>query len=220
LDRRGPPARQELVDALHESWQWLPELGQSRGKYGKLAGVQNAAEAATLKRCSRGASSRQVGSKIIDAQWKFSTWPNKRHHQGVPPKTNTHWSALTKAPGEINQARLLPGLLTAIGLLLLWKAVSLFFLRPFCLAARAFGPHWSIFSNPSAFDHRQTLERVLAGMMLSMSSRGRRLIMGCAARRKFLGQLDHGAADLSSISWAFLSVLWFGISEIADLTWS
>jgi ABC-type nitrate/sulfonate/bicarbonate transport system substrate-binding protein len=63
-----------LVDALHESWQWLRQNSDKAvEKYGKLAGVQNAAEAATLKKMLQagGIFLDKWDLKIIDAQWKF-----------------------------------------------------------------------------------------------------------------------------------------------------
>lgn len=63
-----------LVDALHESWQWLRQNSDKAvEKYGKLAGVQNAAEAATLKKMLQagGIFLDKWDAKIVDAQWKF-----------------------------------------------------------------------------------------------------------------------------------------------------
>ncbi len=63
-----------VVDALHESFQWLRQNSDKAvEKYGKLAGVQNAAEAAALKKMLQagGIFLDQWDPKIIDAQWKF-----------------------------------------------------------------------------------------------------------------------------------------------------
>lgn len=63
-----------VVDALHESWQWLRRNSDKAvEKYGKLAGVQNAAEAATLKKMLQagGIFLDKWDPKIVDAQWKF-----------------------------------------------------------------------------------------------------------------------------------------------------
>ncbi len=63
-----------LVDALHESWQWLRQNSDKAvEKYGKLAGVQNAAEASTLKKMLQagGIFLDKWDPKIIDAQWQF-----------------------------------------------------------------------------------------------------------------------------------------------------
>jgi ABC-type nitrate/sulfonate/bicarbonate transport system substrate-binding protein len=63
-----------LVDALHESWQWLRQNSDKAiDKYGKLAGVDNAAEATTLKRMLREGEIflDKWDPKIVDSQWKF-----------------------------------------------------------------------------------------------------------------------------------------------------
>jgi NitT/TauT family transport system permease protein len=78
----------------------------------------------------------------------------------------------------------------------------------------------SIFSNPSAYlVVGKTLERVLAGLILSMligAAIG--LVMGL--RRAVASFFDSWIMVLltfPAISWAFLSVLWFGISDIAPI---
>ena len=63
-----------VVAALHESWQWLRQNSDKTiEKYGKLAGVQNAAEAATLKKMLQEGRIflERWNDKVIDAQWKF-----------------------------------------------------------------------------------------------------------------------------------------------------
>lgn len=63
-----------LVAALHESWQWLRQNSDKTiEKYGKLAGVQNAAEAATLKKMLQEGRIflERWDPKVVDAQWKF-----------------------------------------------------------------------------------------------------------------------------------------------------
>jgi ABC-type nitrate/sulfonate/bicarbonate transport system substrate-binding protein len=63
-----------LVAALHESWQWLRQNSDKAiEKYGKLAGVDNAAEATTLKRMLQegGIFLDKWDPKIVDAQWEF-----------------------------------------------------------------------------------------------------------------------------------------------------
>jgi len=115
----------------------------------------------------------------------------------------------------------MPGLLSTIGLLLLWKAVSLFFLPTFLPSPmELLGAIVSIFSNASAYlIIGKTLQRVFAGLVLSMlvgSSIG--LVMGL--RRSVGSFFDSWIMVLltfPSISWAFLSVLWFGLSEVAPI---
>ncbi len=108
-----------------------------------------------------------------------------------------------------------------VGLLLLWKAVSWFFLPTFLPSpGELLANVVSIFSSPSAYlVVGKTLQRVFVGLILSMvigSSMG--LIMGL--RRSVGSFLDSWVMVLltfPAISWAFLSVLWFGLSEIAPI---
>ncbi|MGE5217527.1 MAG: ABC transporter permease [Chloroflexota bacterium] len=114
-----------------------------------------------------------------------------------------------------------PGLLSAVGLLLLWKAVSLFFLPTFLPSPiQLLGNVGAIFSHASAYlIIGKTLQRVFAGLVLSMlvgSTLG--LIMGL--RRSVGSFFDSWIMvflTFPSISWAFLSVLWFGLSEVAPI---
>ena len=115
----------------------------------------------------------------------------------------------------------LPGLFSAVGLLLVWKAVSLFFLPTFLpspleLVARIA----SLFSAASAYlILAKTLERVFVGLLLAM-------LFGCAlglimGLRRSVGSFFDGwvmvLLTFPSISWAFLAVLWFGLSDIAPI---
>jgi NitT/TauT family transport system permease protein len=116
---------------------------------------------------------------------------------------------------------IVPGLISLVFLLLLWKAVSLFFLPTFLPSPVTFLERVvTIFSHESAYlTVGKTLERVLAGVVLSMfvgASMG--LVMGL--RRSAGSFLDSWVMVLltfPAISWAFLAVLWFGISEIAPV---
>jgi NitT/TauT family transport system permease protein len=115
----------------------------------------------------------------------------------------------------------LPGLFSAVGLLFVWKIVSLFFLptflpSPLDLLARIA----SIFSSASAYLVLvKTLERVFVGLIFAMlfgSALG--LVMGL---RRSVGSFFDGwvmvLLTFPSISWAFLAVLWFGLSDIAPI---
>jgi NitT/TauT family transport system permease protein len=116
---------------------------------------------------------------------------------------------------------MLPGLLTAIGFLVLWKAVSLVFLPTFLPSpVELLSNIAKIFSKPSAYlVVGKTLERVFIGLILSMligSSIG--LVMGL--RRSVGSFFDSWIMVLltfPAISWAFLSVLWFGLSDVAPI---
>ena len=59
---------------MHESFQWLRQnCDKAVEKYGKLAGVQTAAEGATYKKMLQagGIFLDQWDPKIVDAQWQF-----------------------------------------------------------------------------------------------------------------------------------------------------
>jgi hypothetical protein len=73
IDEDRPRAK-SVVNALHESWQWLRQNSDKAvEKYGKLAGVQNAAEAAALKKMLQAGAIflDKWDPKIVDAQWRF-----------------------------------------------------------------------------------------------------------------------------------------------------
>lgn len=122
---------------------------------------------------------------------------------------------------KLFRAKTLPGVLSAVGLLLLWKAASLFFLPTVLPSPIEFLTQIiSIFSHaPAYLVIGKTMERVLAGMMLSMligSSLG--LVMGL--RRSVGSFFDSWIMVLltfPSVSWAFLAVLWFGLSDVAPI---
>jgi ABC-type nitrate/sulfonate/bicarbonate transport system substrate-binding protein len=79
-----------VVDALHESWQWLRQNSDKAvEKYGKLAGVRNAAEAATMKKMLQagGIFLDKWDPKIVDAQWQFLDLAKQKGIiKAVPPK--------------------------------------------------------------------------------------------------------------------------------------
>jgi NitT/TauT family transport system permease protein len=115
----------------------------------------------------------------------------------------------------------LPGLFSAVGLLLVWKAVSLFFLPTFLPSPlELVAGIASLFSAASAYlVLAKTLERVLVGLLLAM-------LFGCAlglimGLRRSVGSFFDGwvmvLLTFPSISWAFLAVLWFGLSDIAPI---
>ena len=108
-----------------------------------------------------------------------------------------------------------------IGGLLLWQAVSSLFLPTFLPSPpELLRDIFSIFSTASAYlVVAKTLERVFAGVIFSMligSSLG--LAMGL---RPWVGNFFDSwimvLLTFPAISWAFLSVLWFGLSDIAPI---
>ena len=122
---------------------------------------------------------------------------------------------------KLSRLALLPGLVSLIGLLLLWQIVSLFFLATFLPSPAELSTRVAeIFSNPSAYlIVGKTFERILVGLVLSMligTAIG--LVMGM--RRAVASFFDSWIMVLltfPAISWAFLSVLWFGISDLAPI---
>ena len=108
-----------------------------------------------------------------------------------------------------------------IGLLLLWEAASWFFL-PTLLPSPAvlLADVVSIFSSPSAYlTVGKTLERVVTGLILSMLI-GSTIGLAMGLRRSLGSFFDSWIMvflTFPSISWAFLSVLWFGLSEVAPI---
>ncbi len=122
---------------------------------------------------------------------------------------------------KIFRSEAFPGVLSAAGLLLLWKAASLFFLPTFLPAPLELaGQIISIFSSASAYlVIGKTLERVFAGLILSMLL-GAALGLGMGLRRAVASFFDSWIMVLltfPSISWAFLAVLWFGLSDAAPI---
>ena len=116
---------------------------------------------------------------------------------------------------------LLPGALTIVASLIIWHVVSLFFLPVFLP-----GPLWlldlmiQVYSDPASYSVIwKTLTRIFKGLVLCMligTSIG--LLMGI--KKNFESFMDSWIMVLltfPAICWAFLSVLWFGLSETAPL---
>ncbi|MEE2956483.1 MAG: ABC transporter permease [Pseudomonadota bacterium] len=116
---------------------------------------------------------------------------------------------------------LLPGALTIVASLIIWHVVSLFFLPVFLP-----GPLWlldlmiEVYSDPASYSVIwKTLTRIFKGLVLCMligTSIG--LLMGI--KKNFESFMDSWIMVLltfPAICWAFLSVLWFGLSETAPL---
>ncbi len=116
---------------------------------------------------------------------------------------------------------LVPGVLTIIATLIVWQIASLFFLPVFLP-----GPLWlfnliiEVYSDPATYAVIwKTLTRIFNGLVLCMligTSIG--LLMGI--KKNFESFMDSWIMVLltfPAICWAFLGVLWFGLSEIAPL---
>jgi NitT/TauT family transport system permease protein len=122
---------------------------------------------------------------------------------------------------KLSRPELLLGLSSFIGLLIFWKVVSLFFLPTFLpspmeLLSRVV----TVFGQGSAYwVVGKTLERILVGLVLSMFI-GIAIGLPMGLRRSVGGFLDSWIMVLltfPAISWAFLAVLWFGISDVAPV---
>lgn len=115
----------------------------------------------------------------------------------------------------------LPGLLTLAACLVVWKFVSLFFPAvifpgPLALSERMA----EIYSDPASYVIvGRTLMRIFEGFALSMllgTTLG--LLMGLQRDVElFFDSWIMVLLTVPSVCWAFLSVLWFGISEIAPV---
>jgi ABC-type nitrate/sulfonate/bicarbonate transport system substrate-binding protein len=85
-----PDRAKRLVDALHESWDWLRQNSDKAiEKYGKLAAVGSAAEAQTIKKMLQagGIFLSKWDQQVVDAQWKFLEVAKKAGIiDKVPPK--------------------------------------------------------------------------------------------------------------------------------------
>ncbi|MBI2087367.1 MAG: ABC transporter substrate-binding protein [Deltaproteobacteria bacterium] len=79
-----------LVNALHESWEWMRQNSDKAiEKYGKLAAVNSAAEAQTIKKMLQagGIFLTKWDQQVVDAQWKFLEVAKKAGIlDKVPPK--------------------------------------------------------------------------------------------------------------------------------------
>jgi len=114
-----------------------------------------------------------------------------------------------------------PAVISFVCLLLLWQLISLFFQPTFLPSPEDLA--WkvgTVLSGKRAYlVMGKTLERVLIGLILSMllgTAVG--ILMGLRrAVENFLDSWIMVLLTFPAISWAFLSVLWFGLSEIAPI---
>lgn len=122
---------------------------------------------------------------------------------------------------KLTRPDIAPGLISFFCLLILWKVVSLFFLPTFLPAPLELASRVLTLLSQGSFYLviGKTLERVLAGLILSMLI-GTAIGLAMGLRRSVEGFLDSWIMVLltfPSISWAFLAVLWFGISDMAPI---
>ena len=118
-------------------------------------------------------------------------------------------------------SRMLPGVLTLAAGLVVWKVISLFFFPVFfpgpdLLVRRMI----AIYTDPASYAvFGQTLARIFEGFVISMligTALG--LLMGLKRGIEiFFDSWIMVLLTFPAICWAFLSVLWFGLSEIAPI---
>ena len=115
----------------------------------------------------------------------------------------------------------LAGLLTIVASILLWKGVSLLFLPiflpgPLVLLDRVIG----VYGDPASYIVVwQTLSRIFTGLIISMLI-GTAIGLSMGLQRNVEAFLDSWIMVLltfPAICWAFLSVLWFGLSDIGPV---
>ncbi len=116
---------------------------------------------------------------------------------------------------------ILPGLLTIVVCILLWKGVSLLFLPvflpgPLVLLYRVI----VVYGDPASYIVVwQTLSRIFEGLIVSMLI-GTALGLSMGLQRNVEAFLDSWIMVLltfPAVCWAFLSVLWFGLSDIGPV---
>ncbi|MCZ6561993.1 MAG: ABC transporter permease [Deltaproteobacteria bacterium] len=115
----------------------------------------------------------------------------------------------------------LAGLLTIVASILLWKGVSLLFLPiflpgPLVLLDRVI----EVYGDPASYIVVwQTLSRIFTGLIISMLI-GTAIGLSMGLQRNVEAFLDSWIMVLltfPAICWAFLSVLWFGLSDIGPV---
>ncbi len=117
--------------------------------------------------------------------------------------------------------RMLPGALTLVAAIIVWKAISLafipiFFPGPALLVKRII----EIYSDPASYVVvGQTLARIFEGFVISMlAGMAIGLVMGLKRSIEiFFDSWIMVLLTFPAVCWAFLSVLWFGLSETAPI---
>jgi NitT/TauT family transport system permease protein len=122
---------------------------------------------------------------------------------------------------KITEFRFLPGLITLVGCLVGWQVLSLFFIPitlpgPITLVDRMA----EIYSNPDTYrEVGVTITRIVEGFAISMVTGALfGLLMGLRRNVEiFFDSWIMVLLTVPAVCWAFLSVLWFGISESAPV---
>jgi NitT/TauT family transport system permease protein len=115
----------------------------------------------------------------------------------------------------------LPGVLTVVGCLVLWQVISLFFLEVFLPGPLVLLDRMIIvYGDPAAYlVVWKTLVRIIEGVVICMligTALG--LLMGRERNvEAFFDSWIMVLLTFPAICWAFLSVLWFGLSDIGPI---
>jgi NitT/TauT family transport system permease protein len=121
----------------------------------------------------------------------------------------------------VSISRMLPGVVTLAAGLVVWKAISLFFFPvffpgPVLLLEQMI----ALYSSPASYGVvGETLARIFEGFLISMVI-GTVLGLLMGLRRSIEIFFDSWIMVLltfPAVCWAFLSVLWFGLSQIAPI---
>jgi NitT/TauT family transport system permease protein len=116
---------------------------------------------------------------------------------------------------------MLPGALTLAAIVVIWKAISLFFIPVFfpgpeLLVERTI----QIYSNPASYVVvGETLTRIFEGFVISLlAGMALGLLMGLKRNVEiFFDSWIMILLTFPAVCWAFLSVLWFGLSQTAPI---
>jgi NitT/TauT family transport system permease protein len=119
------------------------------------------------------------------------------------------------------ERRIWPGLITVAVGLLVWKGISLLFLPVFFPGPRDLLDRMiEIYSDPASYRViGQSLSRIFEGYVISMlAGTAFGILMGLKREVEiFFDSWIMVLLTVPSVCWAFLSVLWFGISEAAPI---
>jgi NitT/TauT family transport system permease protein len=136
-------------------------------------------------------------------------------HGKLPLKETRRW----RVPDSV--IRMLPGVATLAAFVVVWKIVSLFFFPVFLpgpglLVKRMIG----IYSDPASYVVvGETLARIFEGFVISMLlGVALGLVMGLKRSVEiFFDSWIMVLLTFPAVCWAFLSVLWFGLSQTAPI---
>ena len=142
-------------------------------------------------------------------------------HGKLPVKKTRRWAL----PASV--AKIVPGALTLAAGIVVWEVISLFFFPIFLPGpALLFERTVQIYSDPASYAvFGETLARIFEGFVISMvTGTALGLVMGLKRSIEiFFDSWIMVLLTFPSVCWAFLSVLWFGLSQKAAkprITWT